>query len=90
MEIGYYVTAETLENEISYAVCAANLTDYREHSIGMIELAMDRTAYLNSITSTKKFILVIDASLTNATQALKAAQLVYDMTKQVGFERWTV
>ena len=53
------LSSETAVNRTDYAIYAAKLTDYRDETIGVIELAMDRSDYVSRIANTKQFILVM-------------------------------
>ena len=57
------VTAVTQLKADNYAIFAGKLTDYNNNTIGVIELAMDRSAYVESISETKTFISAIGVVL---------------------------
>ncbi len=58
-----FVKTDMTSKNISYAVYAAKMIDYKGRTIGVIELAMDRSDYVNSIVSAQTTILVIGLCL---------------------------
>ncbi len=57
------LTSTTELSDTSYAVYAAKLSDYAGKTIGVIELAMDRSDYVNRIARTETTIFVIGVTL---------------------------
>jgi len=57
------VKTDMINNKVSYAIYAAALKDYRGQAIGVIELAMDRSDYVNSISNAQTTILAIGLCL---------------------------
>ena len=53
------VIAQTEHNDIPYAVYAKSIKDFSGNPVGVLEIAMDRTQYVNSISNIRNTTLVI-------------------------------